>query len=122
MDSWQLECCGERFAVGSQVSWTLKPVDREFLEPVLGHAQAARLTDAEEHHGDGADDAPAIGVVRSIHAVFCSYELRAGASHRTPVAGSGVVIERAAAEPRDEHDEGRTFLGYIVDWDPADAR
>ena len=121
VDGWQLECCGTPFAVGSQVSSMLKPVDREFLGPVLGHAEVALINDAEEHHGDAVDDPPVAGVVRSIQAVFCFYELRDGANFRTPVVGSGVIIERPAAEARDEYDGGRTFLGYIVDWDTDKA-
>ena len=122
VDSWQLECCGAPFGVGSKVSWTLKPVDREFLEPILGPAEAARVTDAEDHHGDADADADrTAGVVRSLQAVFCSYELREGASARTPVVGSGVIIDRAAADPFKEHDEGRRFLGYIVGLDTDDA-
>lgn len=36
VDEWQYACCGEPFAVGDRVSWTLHPADLEFLAPVLG--------------------------------------------------------------------------------------
>lgn len=36
MDSWQYECCGDPFAVGDRVRWSLRPADLGFLAPVLG--------------------------------------------------------------------------------------
>lgn len=36
VDSWQFECCGDDFAVGDRVRWTLQPADLEFLAPPLG--------------------------------------------------------------------------------------
>lgn len=52
MDSWQYECCGDPFAVGDRVHWTVHPADLEFLAPPLG----ALLPDWR------ADDLPLIRV------------------------------------------------------------
>lgn len=52
VDSWQYECCGDPFAVGDRVRWTLRPADLEFLAPPLG----ALLPDWH------ADDLPLIRV------------------------------------------------------------
>lgn len=52
MDYWQYECCGDPFAVGDRVHWTLQPADLEFLAPPLG----ALLPDWR------ADDLPLIRV------------------------------------------------------------
>src|SRR4051794_13560809 len=76
MDAWQMQCCGEPFNVGSQVSWSLAAdPGREFLAIVMGDDVAATVTHREEHHGcDPRDNAPKTdGVVRSIQAVRCRY-------------------------------------------------
>ena len=31
VDSWQMQCCGEPFRVGSQVTWTLGAADQDWL-------------------------------------------------------------------------------------------
>lgn len=31
VDAWQMQCCGDPFAVGSRVAWTLSEPDREWL-------------------------------------------------------------------------------------------
>jgi hypothetical protein len=57
MDSWQMQCCGQPFEIGSHVTWTIRAPDAEWVADVLGHAGAARVTAAEEHH-EAAEDAP----------------------------------------------------------------
>ncbi len=124
VDGWQLECCGVPFSTGSKVSWKLKPVDRNLLETILGGSEAARITHAEEHHGDEvAGGGRVVGVVRRIHAVFCRYELPTPeAIAMTPVRFSGVVRQRRVAEGREPPDDDRRFLGYIVDLDSDAGR
>jgi hypothetical protein len=107
--------------MGSTVSWRLKSPDREFLGAVLGEAEAPRITDAEEHHGDEeAEETPTIGVVRSIEAVFCQYALRTpDASAMTPVARSVVLQHRRSTDAPQDFDTTRKFLGYIVGLEAA---
>ena len=45
-----MQCCGEPFAVRSQVSWTLGEADADWLDLLLG-ARASDVDCAEEHHG-----------------------------------------------------------------------
>ncbi|MFD0474010.1 DUF6578 domain-containing protein [Nonomuraea thailandensis] len=52
VDDWQMQCCGEPFHVGSTVSWTLTPADRDWLTQVLGEETAATIDWGEEHHSD----------------------------------------------------------------------
>jgi hypothetical protein len=34
--SWQMQCCGEPFHLGSQVAWTLGTTDLEWINTMLG--------------------------------------------------------------------------------------
>ena len=67
VDSWQMQCCGEPFHVGSPVTWTLGDAGPEWLEATLG-ADARHTVDAAEgHHGGVPEDtAPTRGTVTRI--------------------------------------------------------
>src|SRR3954453_20708348 len=55
MDSWQMNCCGERFETESKVSWTLRSATGlEWLDVVVGHGTAATIDAVEDHHGGTA--------------------------------------------------------------------
>jgi hypothetical protein len=117
VDSWQMQCCGEPFHLGSQVDWTLGDADPDWLEAVLG-ADAQRTVDAaEEHHGGVPEDtAPTRGTVTAIAAVHCRYAARPRSDPHTsyPVPGSGVLtdVESADGWTPDRGDE--QFVGYLV--------
>ena len=90
VDGWQMQCCGEPFRLGSQVAWTLRAADPDWLEAVLGAQQIADA--AEEHHGGVPEDTmPTRGTVTHIAAVHCRYAPRPGSESRTiyPVAVPG---------------------------------
>ena len=37
IDAWQMQCCGDPFAVGDRVAWTVSnAVEREWLETLVG--------------------------------------------------------------------------------------
>jgi hypothetical protein len=123
VDGWQMQCCGDPFASGSAIDWTTgQTVDREFLASFLGHAAAARFTDAEEHHTEVTVELDRlIGVVRAIEAVFCRYvpSERDGGSVLAPAAHSGKAIPRSSADGWEKEKDGLTFVGYAVTVDPA---
>jgi DNA-binding transcriptional MerR regulator len=48
VDAWQLQCCGEPFAVGLKVAWTLTPAPRDGVTVLLGGSVS--LDGAEEYH------------------------------------------------------------------------
>lgn len=120
IDDWQMQCCGDPFALDSSVTWSTFPVTdptwwNEFLDPEV----ASSITDHEEHHAqDDRKLANVNGVVRSIDAVFCRFRVVDRAA--TPIAGSGVLEARTPVDGWEEEDEvgvGRSFVGYLVTLD-----
>jgi hypothetical protein len=73
VDSWQMQCCGDPFSVGQQVSWTLSDADQDWLMTMLG-ADAQVTVDAAEEHGGLPEETPrTTGIVSRIAAVHCRY-------------------------------------------------
>jgi len=112
-----MQCCGDRFAVDSTVSWSAFPVtDPSGYDEFLDAELSASITDHEEHHAiDDQNLATVSGVVRSIDAVFCRY--RVADRVATPIARSGVLEPRSSVDGWEAEDEvgfGRTFVGYLV--------
>src|ERR1700761_1410621 len=105
VDGWQLQCCGEPFAVGSRVSWTLAPAPREGAAVLLG--DTVTVDGAEEHHGGVPDDAPVTaGTVTGISAAT------------RPLSGSGeaagpLAIQRVRRADGRER-AGEFLAGYLV--------
>jgi hypothetical protein len=124
IDDWQMQCCGEPFAIGSRVTWTTYPIsERDWFAGFLDAATAAAITDHEDHHSSTADPSHVrSGAVRSIDAVFCRYRRRG--KTMSPIEGSGVLLPRTSAdgwEDDDPSDDGLRFVGYLVDLDTAPA-
>jgi hypothetical protein len=74
VDGWQMQCCGEPFRLGSQVAWTLRAADPDWLAATLGSDAQQAVDAAEDHHGGVPDDTvPTRGRVRRIAAVHCRF-------------------------------------------------
>lgn len=117
VDSWQMQCCGKSFHLGSRVVWTLGDADPDWLEAMLGTDAKQTVDAAEEHHGGVPEGtAPTKATVTRIVAVHCRYAPRPGSDSRTsyPVQGSGVLtdVESADGWTADRGDE--RFVGYLV--------
>lgn len=116
VDDWQMQCCGEPFAEGSDVEWTVVPVtDTSWYAEILVPDVAASITDREDHHSERRDLVTVRGVVRSIDAVFCRYRVRARVA--VPIAGSGVLVSRRSVDGWEDDSTSeppRTFVGYVV--------
>jgi hypothetical protein len=124
IDDWQQQCCGQPFAVGSRVSWTLIAPDAEWLAGVLGPDLSTSITHAEEHHGLPGDATATAGTVRSIRAVRCRYARRPGADSRMhhPVPGSTAVTSIDTADGWEREQDDLRFVGYLVELETeADA-
>ena len=121
VDSWQMQCCGVPFRVGSQVAWTLRAPDRDLLEQILSADSRQAVDAAEEHHGGVPEEtAPTRGTVTHIAAVHCRFAPEPGSG--PPVArlipGTGILTEVWSADgwTKDRADE--RFVGYLVELEP----
>ncbi len=107
MDEWQQACCGEPFAVGSVVTWTLEPPDADRLAAVLGPAEARTVTHREERHDERTAQTPHVtGSVRSIRAVLS----RPGPGGAAPVIEDIWTLEDYAPP-----DGELGLVGYLVE-------
>lgn len=106
VDDWQLQCCGEPFAVGSHVAWTLGPANVDRLEVALG-TQAGAIDLIEDHHGGLPEGTPVTrGTVTSIKAV-----------HRrlpAPVHADVTCRSVSRADGWEPQTPQSRFLGYLV--------
>ncbi len=122
VDAWQMQCCGEPFAVGDTVRWTLleQPSADEVLDS--GGRREAVATHVEEHHGGAPEDAPQTGArVRRILAVTVEHAEVPGAERTfASVPGSGRTQQRWRVDGWERElppDGTRVFTGYLVDLD-----
>ncbi|MET9915737.1 DUF6578 domain-containing protein [Streptomyces sp. NPDC006435] len=116
VDDWQMQCCGERFAPGDVVSWTLLEADPEEYTGVVGGERAAGIDFREEHHGQGEETAPTSVEVVSIDEVHCRYEVLPGFTDQVncPVPGTTVLVPVEAADGWAKARPKLRFAGYLV--------
>ncbi|GAA4905296.1 hypothetical protein GCM10023334_001500 [Nonomuraea thailandensis] len=113
VDDWQMQCCGEPFHVGSTVSWTLTPADRDWLTQVLGEETAATIDWGEEHHSDPSPGRRQVEArVTGIAAVHARMEPLPGENAYHPV--DGVLSPRTSADGWDPDAGDLKFVGYVV--------
>ncbi|WP_166427027.1 DUF6578 domain-containing protein [Nonomuraea mesophila] len=116
VDDWQMECCGELFGLGSAVSWTLGPADRDWLTRALGEETAATIDWGQEHHSEPSPDQISVEArVTHISAVHARYELTPGESAYHPV--EGVLTPQTFADGRPPAEGDLRFIGYVVTLD-----
>lgn len=116
--SWQMECCGDPFAVGDDVAWTAdEDVDDEWFTAALGPGMAASITHSEEHHSDEEHLATVEGRVISITGAWCAFgPVEPGDRVHVPIEGSAQFVE--LEEARAVHREtfpGLIFNGWVVE-------
>jgi hypothetical protein len=121
IDDWQMQCCGDPFAIDSTVSWsTFRVTDTAWFGEFLDAEVAASITDYEERHDLGNDRTleRTSGVVRAVDAVFCRYRIVDRVA--TPIAATGVLEPRSSVDGWEDEDDmgaGRSFVGYLVTLD-----
>jgi hypothetical protein len=120
VSDWQIQCCGEDFSVGGEVTWTILPRAQWAggMEPVLGVELDAAVTGSYETHGD--DPLPELGgTVRRIRTVSCRYDASPpphDPREQRPVPGTSVLEDVPVAEKRFDTDiYGLRFCGWLVD-------
>jgi hypothetical protein len=122
VDAWQLQCCGEPFSVGGEVTWTLSDEpNRQWLADVVGAPIAGSVTHAEQHHGPWPLGQVAVvftGRVGSIQSVFCRFAPgRTNDGILVPVPGSGVLHDVSRADGWEKEADDLPFKGYLVTLD-----
>lgn len=118
LDDWQMQCCGDPFRIGSQVSWTLTDAKKEWLTDVLGAETAETVDAAEEHHGGAPEGAaPTVATVTAISAVHCRYAPRPGDPDGTryAVPGTGTLTALSSADGWTPDRDALQFVGYLVE-------
>ncbi|WP_147252177.1 DUF6578 domain-containing protein [Blastococcus sp. TF02-9] len=122
VDSWQQQCCGDDFRVGSHVKWQVRRTEpsADWVATLLGKEWGDKVCFAEEHH-DNSADAELNGMVQSIQAVTCDRQLekqspRLGSQKVwVPIPGSGQLRKVETAGLTEEtYDPSHTFDGWIV--------
>jgi hypothetical protein len=117
---WQMECCGEPFAVGDSVQWSLTDEpDVDWLEAAIGTELAAEITHQEDHHGVEEDVIARRGKVLSIRCAYCRYAPTPGGDERTlyPVAGTAEIKSAERVEGTEAGGSDLHFNGYLVELD-----
>jgi hypothetical protein len=116
VDDWQIQCCGQSFAPGDVVSWTLLEVDPEDYADVVGSERADEIDFREEHHGQGEGREPTLVEVVSIAEVHCRYGVPLGATDTVnrPVRGTTVLVPVREADGWAKARPDVSFAGYLV--------
>lgn len=103
--SWDMDCCGSPFAIGSEVEWELSPIgeaDREFHRHAFGDELVESITDIHDTHGVVSDTPATVrGVVRSIARVH------------------NAAISPVHIEPATNAGQWEQVSGWIVDIDES---
>jgi hypothetical protein len=129
VDGWQMQCCGDPFAVGSRVEWTLyEMADEDWLDSVLGEELAGEVTHGEEHHDEAAAAAAApttVGQVQRIRAVCGKFgpdpgSVSAAAPVNIPIPGTAELVDVTRADGWYREPDGLEFNGYLVDLRPTE--
>ncbi|MEV4426099.1 DUF6578 domain-containing protein [Streptomyces sp. NPDC049602] len=116
VDGWQIQCCGQSFAPGDVVSWTLLEADPEDYADVVGSERAAGIDFREEHHGQEEGHTPTSVEVVSIVEVHCRYGAPPGATDQVnyPVPDTTVLVPVKEADGWAKARPDVSFSGYLV--------
>lgn len=118
--AWQMECCGEPFAVGDSVEWGLTgQLDDGWLEAAIGTKLAAKITHVEDHHDVEVDAVARRGKVLSIRCAYCRYAPMPDGDERTlyPVAGTAKIVSAERVDGTEDRANDLHFNGYLVELD-----
>lgn len=123
VDEWQVQCCGDPFEEGQEVTWSLAAVRERFgigrPTDAVGDDVARRITHVEDHHDVLSQGTSAVrGRVVSLLRASCRFAPRPGrgadrALH--PVPGSAVLQKVTRAAGREAAAPGLRVIGYVVE-------
>ena len=125
VDSWQQQCCGEEFRVGSEIHWHGHRTKerKSWITTLLGAEWADAVEYEENHHGPPDALNPLVelhGMVRSIRVVTCDGKTKPNSTgfSRIPVPGSGRLQMVEVADPWKPEPPAQAremFAGWIVE-------
>jgi hypothetical protein len=114
VDSWQQECCGTPFAIGSEVTWTLTDATGRDLDLLFASSERIVVDGVEDHHGYAPDDAPVtVAAVTTIRAVQLRYTAADEERAHRAVPGSARLIALHRSDGEEMRAAG--FAGYVVE-------
>lgn len=117
--AWQMECCGEPFAVGDRVGWTVRDdPDVDWMEAALGAEVSSTITHAEEHHADELDDLSQLnGTIVAIKRAWGEFApVNPGDHVHYPVTGSERFLDVLTSDGIEKHAfSDLSFNGWIVE-------
>lgn len=113
VDGWQQECCGDAWALGSKVAWTVERSNTDYFQPLFD--PPVTIDWHEEHHAESsAGLAKLEGIVLTIQGVQFDYAPRNGDAravlHAVPGSARLTPLSRAAGEEL----RWDCFAGYLV--------
>jgi hypothetical protein len=104
--SWGFQCCGDPFAVGTNVSWPVSTEDTEWFDELLPSGVPG-VDAVEDHHDELPQEV--VGIITGIEGLGVVFSpVVDGIQH--PLPGSGVVTRLPSG---DGWDEEATFA-YLV--------
>jgi hypothetical protein len=119
IQAWEMQCCGELFSVGENVSWTTSEFRADpFLVSALGIDAALTITHMYEGHRDDDDNGfygQTTGTVTAIEVVWCRRDDQPGVHF--PIPESAVSERRQAIEDHwaaEDRGDGLSFEGYVI--------
>ncbi|MEU3008687.1 MULTISPECIES: DUF6578 domain-containing protein [unclassified Streptomyces] len=115
VDEWQMQCCGESFASGGLVSWSLIEADPEDYIDIVGEERATEIDFCEEHHGQ-EEQGPTLLEVLSIAEVHCRYAVPTGSVDKVHCTfpGTAVLLPVDWATGWVKARPDMRFAGYLV--------
>ncbi|WP_308424467.1 DUF6578 domain-containing protein [Nocardioides albus] len=117
---WQIECCGEPFAVGDHVCWTVRAPDVDWQRAALGAEISSAITHSVERHADDLDEVSQLtGTVVAIKRAWGEFAQRNPDDHvHYPVPGSQRFLDVPTSDGTEEHAFPElTFNGWVVELD-----
>lgn len=116
---WELQCCGEPFAVGDTVTWAASPADgsSDWLAALVGPDLGQKISYLNTRHGPHPSEGTATisGEIVGIRAAFVRH--KADPPDRKmfhPVPGSEYLKDVFRADGWEPENDNRRFRGYVV--------
>lgn len=125
---WEMACCGTSFAIGSQVTWPVRPFQwKEGYLPPEVEKEAGPVDYIYDKHGESWESLLTLtGKVKKIRGLYLRFGPRPGEDYLYPVSGSVLGMENSPplAERSKEGSLPRldAYLVELEEWEIHPAR